>query len=338
MQNLDDFQIPSQRVLDSMNDGIYIVDRDRKILFWGKSAERITGWRQEDIAGKHCWDGILCHEDKDGHRLCGGDSCPLWRAMATGQGSITPIIVFARSRAGDQVPMTVSVGPIRDAAGEVIGGVETFRDLSEEIGDLERVRHIQRASLQETLPQDPRVAFRLYYIPHDIVGGDYYAVTRLDENRFAFLLADATGHGVSSAFYTMYLHALWQQYWSLIASPAEFMATLSNRLNQLLGTETAFAAAVCGLADLGEGCVRLVGAGGPPPLLFRAGGGGEVLDVSGFPLGLIPSAVYKEVRFGIGPGDCLLLGTDGATEIADASGRLLDIEGLLRVLQGLRYP
>jgi hypothetical protein len=39
---------------------------------------------------------------------------------------------------------------------------------------------------------------------------------------------------------------------------------------------SAFAAAVCGLADLGEGCVRLVGAGGPPPLPFRVGAGGEV--------------------------------------------------------------
>jgi serine phosphatase RsbU (regulator of sigma subunit) len=101
---------------------------------------------------------------------------------------------------------------------------------------------------------------------------------------------------------------------------------------------SAFAAAVCGLADLGEGCVRLVGAGGPPPLPFRVGAGGEVLDVLGLPLDLIPGAAYEEVRFDVGPGDCLFLGTGGTTEINDASGRQLGSEGLLRVLQDLRYP
>ena len=84
-------------VLDSLNDGVYVVDRDRTILYWGKSAERITGWKGSDVLGKRCHDDILCHIDKDGRRLCGEEYCPLHRAMLTGRGSASPIIVFAQT-------------------------------------------------------------------------------------------------------------------------------------------------------------------------------------------------------------------------------------------------
>ena len=68
-------------VLDSINDGVYVTDSTRKIVYWGAGAERITGWQSVDVLGKHCHDGILCHVDKDGHRLCGKEHCPLHRSM-----------------------------------------------------------------------------------------------------------------------------------------------------------------------------------------------------------------------------------------------------------------
>ena len=48
-------------ILDSLNDGVYAVDTDR----------RITGWEEKNILGTRCADDVLCHEDKDRHRLCG---------------------------------------------------------------------------------------------------------------------------------------------------------------------------------------------------------------------------------------------------------------------------
>ena len=72
-------------VLDSLNDGLYVADRDRRIVYWGQSAERITGWEADEVIGKRCSDDVLCHIDKDGHRLCGEEHCPLYRAMVTGK-------------------------------------------------------------------------------------------------------------------------------------------------------------------------------------------------------------------------------------------------------------
>ncbi len=67
--------------------------------------------------------------------------------------------------------MQVSVAPIYDDSGQVIGGVETFRDASTVVHDLERAKAIQQLALDYDLPDDPRVTFTTHYVPHGIVGG-----------------------------------------------------------------------------------------------------------------------------------------------------------------------
>lgn len=100
-------------VLDSISDGVYVTDLDRKIVYWNKSAERITGWLPADVVGRCCHDGILCHIDKDGHVLCGQEYCPLHRSIVSGHQSTAPIVVFAQGKNGNRVPMRVMAGPIR---------------------------------------------------------------------------------------------------------------------------------------------------------------------------------------------------------------------------------
>lgn len=63
-------------LLNSVNDGIYILDNNRKIIFWNKSAESITGFTEEEVIGKSCSDNILQHIDQDGNQLC-KSSCPM---------------------------------------------------------------------------------------------------------------------------------------------------------------------------------------------------------------------------------------------------------------------
>ncbi|MHC4982927.1 MAG: PP2C family protein-serine/threonine phosphatase [Planctomycetota bacterium] len=325
-------------VLDSLGDGVYVVNRDRKIIFWGRSAQRITGWPADDILGKRCADDVLCHEDKDGRRLCGKEYCPLHRCMVTGQGSIAPIVLFARGKDGRRIPMRVSVAPIRNSSGEVIGGVETFRDLSGEMDDFLRAKRIQALSLQAELPEDSRVRFSAHYTPHDVVGGDYYAITQLDADRYGFLLADVCGHGVSAALYTMYLSSLWQNHSHLICSPGKFNEAMNSGFDILVKEDQPFATGIAGLIDVGQGELRLAGAGNPPPLLIRGIGQYQGMDCPGLPLGCFPDATYEETVVPIGPGHRLLLYTDGAIEVGNADGRQLGTDGLITVLKKLGYP
>ncbi len=81
------------------------------------------------MVGRHCFDSLLSHVDKDGHELCGNEYCPLHRSIVTGASSGAPL-VFAKRKDGRRTPVQVTVAPIRNAAGEIIGGVEAFRDIS----------------------------------------------------------------------------------------------------------------------------------------------------------------------------------------------------------------
>ncbi len=56
----------SKVILDSLSDGLYVCDTDRRIVFWSKAAARITGWESADLVGRRCLDDVLCHVDKDG--------------------------------------------------------------------------------------------------------------------------------------------------------------------------------------------------------------------------------------------------------------------------------
>ncbi len=65
MERLSNNTLTPESFLESMNDGLYATDTDRKIIYWSPSAERITGWEAKDILGLRCSDDVLAHMDKD---------------------------------------------------------------------------------------------------------------------------------------------------------------------------------------------------------------------------------------------------------------------------------
>ena len=339
---MNHLSISAESILDGLSEGVYVCDRDRRIVFWSKSSERITGWTSADVMGRACHEDILCHEDKDGHRLCGKEYCPLHRSMITGVTSTTPIIVFARGKDGRRIPMQVTTAPLYDKAGEVIGGIESFRDVSPMLVDLERAKRIQSQSLAHELPVDSRIRFATFYMAHDIVGGDYYAVKALDDHRYAFFLADMEGHGVAAALYTMHLGMLWQRHYALLENPAEFAAKINKELVRVFGDINTFAAATCGIIDARDASLCIAGAGGPPPLVVDANGHFKKLPSAGLPFGFtddIPeAAAYQAQTVPLAPGDALLMFSDGAFEIHNAKGELLGVDGFIKILKDLKYP
>jgi PAS domain S-box-containing protein len=339
---VNELLISAETILDGLSEGVYVCDRNRRIVFWSKSSERITGWSSEDVIGRACHEDILCHEDKDGHRLCGKEYCPLHRSMITGVTTTTPIIVFAQAKDGRRIPMQVTTAPLYDKTGEVVGGIETFRDVSPMLVDLERAKRIQTQSLEHELPEDPRMRFATFYMAHDMVGGDYYAVQALNDDRYAFLLADMEGHGVAAALYTMHLGMLWQRHYALLENPAEFAATINKELVRVFGDINTFAAATCGVIDARNASLCFAGAGGPPPLIVDAGGNFKKLPSSGLPFGFtddIPeAAAYQAQTVPLAAGDAILMFSDGAFEIHNAAELILGVDGFINILKDLNYP
>lgn len=330
--------IDVQTILDSLSDGVYVCDPTRRIVYWSKSAERITGWSEKEVVGRYCFDHFLAHVDKDGHKLCGKEHCPLHRSIVTGAASKTPVLMFAQGKDGRRIPLLTNVAPLLDSSGEVIGGVESFQDASALASDLEKARVIQEIAMQHDLPVDERIRFNTHYVPTGIVGGDYYAIEKLDDDRYGVMLADVMGHGIAAATYTIHLSSLWNQYHILLVSPVEFAAKLNDELVKVVKTDTSFATAICGVIDLKHQTFRFTSAGAPHMLVMHADGTHEFHRRSGLPLGVMEDADYEESTIELQKGDRLLFFSDGALEIRNAAGKMLDYDGLLDIIKTQGYP
>jgi phosphoserine phosphatase RsbU/P len=335
---MTDLPFSIEDILDNMGDGVYVCDRERRIVYWSRGAERITGWTGKDVVGRRCLEDVLNHVDKDGHRLCGEEHCPLHRSMITGMTTRVPIIVYALSKDGRRIPMHVTASPLRNAAGEVVGGVETFRDVTPILTDMQRAGKIQQRMLELEPPVDPRLRFSTFFMPQDIVGGDFCAIRQIDADRFGFMLADMEGHGVAAALYTMHLSLLWERRSKLLRDPAVFAAALNDELVRVFEKDATFATAVCGVIDAAAGTLRVSAAGGPPALIIHPDRTVDKVTSSGLPFGCMDGVVYQEACTPIGSGDSILIFSDGAFEIHDAANRQLGVDGILEILTRLDYP
>lgn len=115
------------RIFDNLYDGLYLVDRYRKISYWNKSAERISGFTASEVLGRSCSDNILTHVDEAGNSLCKGN-CPL--AMSINDGENREADIFLHHKNGHRIPVSVRIGVLKNLTNEIIGGIELFSDIS----------------------------------------------------------------------------------------------------------------------------------------------------------------------------------------------------------------
>jgi PAS domain S-box-containing protein len=108
-------------ILDSIGDGVFTVDLQWRVSTFNRAAEQITGIARQDALGRYCWEVLKAS-------VCESD-CPLRRARKTGR-AVTNKAIYIVNSSGERVPVSISAAVLRGADGELIGGVETFRDLS----------------------------------------------------------------------------------------------------------------------------------------------------------------------------------------------------------------
>lgn len=116
-----------KRILDSLHDGLYFVDPQRRITYWNKGAERITGFLAKEVVGKCCRDNILTHVDGDGRPLC-LIGCPLSGTFEDGQDREAE--VYLHHKDGHRIPVLVRISSLHADDGSLVGGIELFTDIS----------------------------------------------------------------------------------------------------------------------------------------------------------------------------------------------------------------
>jgi len=135
------------QLLDTLKDGVYFSDSRRKVTYWNKAAEEITGFRSAEVLGKFCGDNILIHIDEKGNNLCTG-ACPLAAVIKSGEPAEADI--YLHHKDGHRVPVHVRVNPVKNKAGTVIGAVEIFSDRSFKDIAAQRMRDLKKMDLLDS--------------------------------------------------------------------------------------------------------------------------------------------------------------------------------------------
>ncbi len=185
-------------------------------------------------------------------------------------------------------------------------------------GDLEVARQIQFG----LLPFGPidkigcHVETRMR--PANTVGGDYFDLLDLGPDRVAFIVGDVAGKGMPAAL----LMALLQGSLKTLVTAGLTGAELVRKLNSHLAANipsNRLVTLFLGELDLATGAIEYVNGGHNPPLLIRTNGSIETLEPTGMALGVLSDTTFETGRTQLGPGDRILLYTDGVTE-AENSG------------------
>lgn len=137
-----------KKILDSLHDGVYFVNRDRQITYWNEGAEKLAGYSPTEAVGKTCSSNFLGHVDETGKPLC-TSGCPLSSVMADGQPR--QVEIYLRHKNGHRVPISVRVQPMRDSAGAIVGAVEVFSDSTAKQRAEKRVSELENMAFRDAL-------------------------------------------------------------------------------------------------------------------------------------------------------------------------------------------
>jgi len=137
-----------KNLIDNLYDGVYFVDINRLITYWNKGAERITGYRAQDIIGQYCHANILDHVTDCGEHLC-AEGCPLMATIKDGEPRESE--VHLRHAEGHRVSVLVRTSPMYDSQNRIIGAVEVFSNNQSLFKMKRRVDELEKAVFRDVL-------------------------------------------------------------------------------------------------------------------------------------------------------------------------------------------
>ena len=201
--------------------------------------------------------------------------------------------------------------------------------------DLTQAAEIQRGILPEKAPEIPGLDLAGFNAPCRTVGGDYYGFVTYPGGRVGLALGDVSGKGMSAALMVMAFEARLR----VLAEDKDSAADVVARLNKITCANcpsNRFITFFFGILDPKTGHLAYANAGHNPPMIVRASGQVEVLPGGGPVLGIVPVAPYEQEKARLGPGDLLVIYSDGVTEATNTAAEEYGEERLAEVLGSRR--
>jgi sigma-B regulation protein RsbU (phosphoserine phosphatase) len=231
---------------------------------------------------------------------------------------------------------------LRKPVPELLDFTQSFRRMAEQImrqrrqqAEMASAAEIQRAMLPNVLPTnviEGRFDIDVKIKPAREVGGDFYDIIALDENRIAFTVGDVCGKGIPAALFM----AVTQTVMRVVIRSGEDLGAKIAAANERLAAgneQSMFATMFCGVLDVRSGILTYCNCGHNPPLLLRwSGGPPEKLPAGSPPLGIMDTLACVPKSIELTPGDLLFVYTDGVTEAEDPQAAQFGMERLEKAI------
>jgi len=168
---------------DSLKDAVYIVNSKRKILYWNRAAEELTGYKSSEVIGNYCYDNLLQHVDSEGNPLCNGN-CLLKKICSDGKNR--EIELCLKDKRGQRKSVYVRGLPFKNCKEEIVGAIEIFsndrekKSLEVEVERLKKLAYYDELTnvanrrsifklLEEKLKKyrETKSSFAIYYLDID---------------------------------------------------------------------------------------------------------------------------------------------------------------------------
>ena len=354
----------AQALLESVSEGIVIVDRQGRIVLVNARAESMFGYQREHLVGQDIQ--ILVPERlRDAHRRYCADSFAerLPRMMGT-RGSLV-----GRRQDGTEFPADISLRFV-EAEGQslALGFVtditerqhmqEALQKYSERLEhrveertqqlrqahmqflaeqrlqqDLELARQVQASLLPRSLPALDGYEFAAMALPARYVSGDVYDFVLSDAQACHLVLADISGQGVPAALLASTARTLVRAEIEHEDSPAAILTSVNSSLFSELDLAELFVTFFVARLDANSGRLSYANAGHTEALWWQqARGGWQTLSPTGLPVGIFADTAIGEETIVLRPGDRLVFYSDGVTEACNEDDEFFGVDRLVRVL------
>ena len=338
--------------IEFLPDATFVIDREGVILTWNRAMEEMTGQAAGGMVGKGDFEYALPFYGVRRPMLANlvlmpEEEVETKYTHVAREGDTLVVDTFIPEMGEHGKWFWAKASPIYDDDGAVAGAIETIRDITERRemeaslarsqAELRIAAEIQQSFLPSVVPQLGGFDIAGRSVMAAEVGGDFFdvipfEVVPVDEGKLGILIADVSGKGVPAALFmalsriVVRVNALWH------ADPAQAIYHANNVIAHDAQAGM-FVTLFFGTLDERTRTLTYVNAGHNPPILFRcADGSQEELTRTGIALGAAERREYTCRSVVIGPGDGVVLYTDGVTEATDDRLRMFGEPRLRRII------
>ena len=301
----------------------------------------ITDWMMPDVDGLELVHRIRTHSDSD--------SGYVYLILLTGKSERTDLITGMLRGADDFLskPYDRDELDVRIRAGERVINLErSLKAKNEELArsnqeieqagqrmkrDLDAAARIQKSLLPRDLPQNDAVDFAWIFRPCDELAGDIFNVFQLAPDNIGFYLLDVVGHGLPAALLSVTLSRFISPSTSSSAlfpraaseSPFLSPSKVASALNEQFPMDAIgqqYFTLLYGCLNLSTLEMQYVAAGHPGPVVIPANDAPRIVQVKGYPIGLVDQPEYSDGHLSLSPGDRVMIYSDGVLDCQNPDG------------------